>query len=73
VPRAGDMFRFVDDHYAVQQWQSPTRYGPTTIAMTWTGTASIVEEDTTAPGFGLQKPPSPQPPMPPAPRFAWRG
>lgn len=73
IPRPGDIFRFADDHYAVQQWFPPKRYGPTTVVMTWNGVASLVEEDVTAPGFGIQQPPTPQPEIPPAPRYAWRG
>lgn len=73
IPRPGDIFRFADDHYEILQWTPPDRYGPTAIPVVWKGTAHLYREDSTAPHATLQDPPSPQPPRPAAPRYAWRG
>jgi hypothetical protein len=73
IPRPGDIFRFADDHYEIKQWEPPERYGPTRLPITWKGTAHLFRDDSTNPLGWLTDPPTPQPPLTPAPRHAWRG
>jgi hypothetical protein len=61
LPRPGDIFRFVDDHFEVQQINPPQRYGPTGMPTVWSGTATLYRDDMTAPGHLLPEPAAPQP------------
>jgi hypothetical protein len=73
VPRPGDLFRFDDDHYEIQQMGPPDRYGPTRLPVVWRGTATLLRDDSTTPRSTWPVPPAAQPPATPLPRGAWRG
>lgn len=73
LPRPGDLFTFGGDYFEIIQWKPADLYGPTSIPVTWKGTANQFRDDSSAPYEFLPEPPSPEPPLESVPRHAWRG